>query len=260
MLLSNPEAASFIRNETIPYWESVSPVPKVTIDFGGGRVLKRTLTGNTVIYLCLPDGRVLDALPGVYAPAHFLGEIKKSLKFMRESGGQISAEDLSKWHLDQFSLAYKSEQMRTTMSKAMVESPLLNALRMRVRDERPSPIGANPNFTRNDAVEMFEKLSSKLEDISKQPAAVDKLRAESPSLSKTEKLSPEELGKLAVLIDSRTNISIVRPAVHLLFTGYKDMPSLSDCRDDVYKRILHIPIDDPYFGLADALVPGSPKE
>jgi hypothetical protein len=54
------------------HWESVRPVPRVTIDFGDGRKLERTLTGNSAHYVLTSTGRPLDALPGLYSPAKFL--------------------------------------------------------------------------------------------------------------------------------------------------------------------------------------------
>src|SRR5262249_39687742 len=52
--------------------QSVRPVPRVTIDFGDGRTLKRTITGNSAHYVLASDGTVLDALPGLYGPQQFL--------------------------------------------------------------------------------------------------------------------------------------------------------------------------------------------
>ncbi len=54
------------------HWESVRPVPKVTIDFGDGRKLERTLTGNSAHYVLDSNGRVIDALPGLYSAKAFL--------------------------------------------------------------------------------------------------------------------------------------------------------------------------------------------
>src|SRR5437763_15826444 len=64
----------------------VRPVPQVTIDFGDGRKLKRTLGGNTVIEICLPDGRVVDAFPGLYTPEDFLSEAGQTLELVRKLG------------------------------------------------------------------------------------------------------------------------------------------------------------------------------
>ncbi|HEV7573773.1 MAG TPA: hypothetical protein VGQ21_19940 [Thermoanaerobaculia bacterium] len=49
----------------------------MTIDFGDGRVLHRTITGNSIHYLLDATGRPLDALPGLYAPKAFLAQLRE---------------------------------------------------------------------------------------------------------------------------------------------------------------------------------------
>jgi hypothetical protein len=60
------------------YRKSVRPVPRVTIDFGDGRVLQRTITGNSIHYVLDADGRVVDALPGLYGPKMFLANLRSA--------------------------------------------------------------------------------------------------------------------------------------------------------------------------------------
>jgi CHAT domain-containing protein len=74
----------------------VRPVPTVTIDFGDGRKLERTLTGNSIHYILDSQARTIDALPGLYGPKAFLH-------------GLLSAETLFK------SLAGKNDQQRNFM-------------------------------------------------------------------------------------------------------------------------------------------------
>ena len=68
MLFSSSEVAGTINDAFEPAWESVRAAPLVTIDFGNGHVVKRTLQGNIATYVCGPDGTVYDVLPGIYAP------------------------------------------------------------------------------------------------------------------------------------------------------------------------------------------------
>ena len=68
MLFSSREVADQINATFEPAWESVRPVPLVTMDFGNGRTVKRTLQGNIATYICVPDGTVYDVLPGIYTP------------------------------------------------------------------------------------------------------------------------------------------------------------------------------------------------
>jgi hypothetical protein len=70
-LYSNKEVSDFLRTNFVLHWQSVRPVPRVTIDFGDGRKLERTLTGNSAHYVLASDGTPIDVLPGLYSPLAF---------------------------------------------------------------------------------------------------------------------------------------------------------------------------------------------
>lgn len=72
ILYSNAAVSQLLRERFILHWQSERPAPRVTIDFGDGRKLERTLTGNSIHYVLDSDGRVIDALPGLYGPAAFM--------------------------------------------------------------------------------------------------------------------------------------------------------------------------------------------
>jgi hypothetical protein len=72
VLFSRDDVSTFINANFEPVWVSVRPVPVLRIDFGDGRVLTRTLHGNTLTVVCAANGTVLDALPGVYAPQDYV--------------------------------------------------------------------------------------------------------------------------------------------------------------------------------------------
>jgi hypothetical protein len=76
LLYSNRAIADYLRANFILHWSSERAVPKVTIDFGDGRVMQRTLTGNSAHYLLASDGMPLDVVPGLYAPAAFLANVR----------------------------------------------------------------------------------------------------------------------------------------------------------------------------------------
>ncbi len=61
---------------------------------GDGRRIKRTITGNSIHYLLDQDGRVLDALPGIYSPAAFL-------RALGDAGANLtgkSRKEVQAWH------------------------------------------------------------------------------------------------------------------------------------------------------------------
>jgi hypothetical protein len=81
LLYSNSAISQYLRENYVLHWKSVRPAPKVTIDFGDGRKIERTLTGNSIHYILTSDGDVIDALPGLYEPTAFFGYLTKSKVF-----------------------------------------------------------------------------------------------------------------------------------------------------------------------------------
>lgn len=70
-LYSSPSIAELLKDKFVLHWKTIREVPVMTIDFGDGRVLKRTITGNSAHYLLDENGRPLDVLPGLHAPIAF---------------------------------------------------------------------------------------------------------------------------------------------------------------------------------------------
>ncbi len=92
VLYSNSEVADVLRERFVLHWQSVRPVPTVTIDYGDGRKLKRTLTGNSIHYILDSAGRPLDALPGLYGPQAFLRGLVNAESFFKSIAGKNERE------------------------------------------------------------------------------------------------------------------------------------------------------------------------
>ena len=80
-LYANKEVSDFLRTNFVLHWQSVRPVPRVTIDFGDGRKLERTVTGNSAHYVLASDGTPLDVLPGLYSPLAFRQHLWEACSF-----------------------------------------------------------------------------------------------------------------------------------------------------------------------------------
>jgi hypothetical protein len=94
VLYSNAEVSKALRERFILHWESERPAPRVTIDFGDGRKLERTLTGNSIHYVLDARGQVIDALPGLYGPRAFLrslGQIETAFKVPEQQANHAAA-------------------------------------------------------------------------------------------------------------------------------------------------------------------------
>jgi hypothetical protein len=72
VLYPNAEVSKYLRDNYILHWRSVRPAPRITIDFGDGRKIERTITGNSIHYILDENGEIIDALPGLYSPKAFL--------------------------------------------------------------------------------------------------------------------------------------------------------------------------------------------
>jgi hypothetical protein len=81
-LYSHPEIAKLLREKYVLHWQSVRPVPKITIDFGDGRKVQQTITGNSIHYILAKTGQPIDALPGLYAPQAFKRHLTQGAEFV----------------------------------------------------------------------------------------------------------------------------------------------------------------------------------
>jgi len=70
-LYLDPAINRTLRERFVLHWQSVRPVPKVTIDFGNGKTLVKTLTGNSTHLVLDVHGRPVDALPGLFTAEVF---------------------------------------------------------------------------------------------------------------------------------------------------------------------------------------------
>lgn len=82
LLYTNAEISSYLRENYILHWKSVRPAPRITIDFGDGRKIERTVTGNSIHYILDSDGQIIDALAGLYSPEAFLSYLKQSRELL----------------------------------------------------------------------------------------------------------------------------------------------------------------------------------
>lgn len=77
MLFSHEETARWLEGRFETAWRTLRPVPLVTVDFGDGRSVTRTLHGNVVTWVCTPDGEVVDGLPGLYDAATYRARLEE---------------------------------------------------------------------------------------------------------------------------------------------------------------------------------------
>lgn len=240
MLLSDPKFVERVKDRYILAWQSVRPAPRVTIDFGNGKTLTRTLKGSTVFYLCKEDGKVVDIFPGVYTPQDFLALESEGRRLLGLSGPQIL-----KQHARPSAGGDAGGEL--TIGKAVVESPLLKASSLTVsKAAMQGPILKSLNGP------SFAETATPLDDLSKHPLS----RSE---VTDRVGLPPGASGSSIVAVDSRQYREKTRPAVHTFMRERLQLPTPDECLRPMFKDLLKVPLDDPYLGLGDSDMPGTDR-
>jgi hypothetical protein len=94
-LYPDPRVNTLLREKFILHWSSERPVPVVTVDYGDGRTMKRTVTGNSIHYVLDESGRPIDALPGLYSASAFVRTLQRSLEL---AASKPTDTQLWAWH------------------------------------------------------------------------------------------------------------------------------------------------------------------
>ncbi len=92
MLFSNTEVAKFIDATFEPVWVSVRSAPLVTIEYGNGTKVLRTLEGNLATYVCDAEGMIHDVLPGIYTPVPYREQLEL-LATLANNLSKVSVEE-----------------------------------------------------------------------------------------------------------------------------------------------------------------------
>jgi len=245
-LFKDPQFKKLVTDEVIPAWEMVRAVPKIQIDFGDGKKITRTVRGNAVMYLCNPDGKVVDAFPGVYTAQDFMPAIEESISQLTHA----DAETVIAFH------KARGKRIPLTMGtggKAVMESPTLAMI-------GAGKFGGAESTYKADtpAKQLFLIQASRLSDLSLTPMSASQA-TQAVTGAPLEGRNPGDVVQEILRNDSNNNMVRVRPIVHLWLAAETQLPSPEQARDAVLETILKIPYKDPYFGLRDVVLPGTPK-
>ena len=108
------------------HWESVRPVPVITVDFGDGRSLVRTITGNSIHYILDSDGRPVDGLPGLFGAGEFQSWLKRSEAIARSVMADPSNRSslLAEYHSERRLVLRQQLQRDMRLSGLLDDEPL----------------------------------------------------------------------------------------------------------------------------------------
>ncbi len=231
MLFSNDKIAALINANFEPAWVSLRSVPIVRIDFGNGKVITRTLRGNTATSVCTSDGNVLDVLPGVYEPKTYTSQLRQFV-WLHRWFGQDQENDLSKFR-----------QYHTAQAQALAKGagPLELAY---------SPHRKNGGQRALDATKEFP---------GEEPLEIVLGPVSSPTLPTASNLPEEDTSAglnaelwNSLVEDTRVNELTRRRMIHE-YLAKKGLIAPGEMTKWMYREVLHADLDDPHFGLGEVL-------
>jgi hypothetical protein len=275
-LYANEKIASTLREKFVLHWKSVRPVPVVTIDFGDGRKLKRTVTGNSAHYVLAPDGRPLDVLPGLYHPQAFLEWLTRSEQLakdysaaqpwdrdglLRQHHAERHAAVLAAWQADLAKIGARpavakarqrvaaakadapkaAQAMPLARTKSAIETPILNVLAL----QSPEPDANRLEKTTDAEFDQIAALHRYQVDLDDNSAQL--IRHELPPNSDAAKL----IGKLEQLIglDTIRNEYRLHTRIHDWFAQNAADADVEVLNEKVYDQLFLTPSSDPWLGL-----------
>jgi len=273
VLYANADVSRYLREHFILHWKSVRPAPRVTIDFGDGRKLERTLTGNSIHYILDSNGLPVDALPGLYGPASFMRGLQQAEAIARQVAGQNTGERrqvLRDYHNARIQAI--ASDWAEDVAKTGGRVPEDVATRIERRKSAPGAIEVSP-VALTKAVTEFSILKSitadstaleaatdlttwnKIAALHNADARIDKssialitrqnqtLRADEGLLSST----VQNLEKYMAL-DTVRNEYMLRTKLHAWFVTGQAM-NVDNLNEKVYAELFLTPGSDPWLGL-----------
>jgi hypothetical protein len=275
-LYPNAEISQKLREDFILHWQSVRPVPKVTIDFGNGRKLERTITGNSIHYILDSSGRPIDAIPGLYGPKAFLRQLQQAevaTKQYSKLGRSQQEAFLQKYHRDRLNNiqtqwtanlsklgiqspprlvelpSNSSEPPNATVAgslavtKMRVESPMLNTLQP--GQNNPSEITDQATWNR---IARLYTSDAKLDQNS--IALIRSKKFQSANTEKDGLARVVSNFETAIALDTVRNEYMLHRQIHQWFVQGNQTSNLDVLNEKVYAELFLTPSSDPWLGLA----------
>jgi hypothetical protein len=267
-LYPNAEISKILRDRFILHWESVRPAPKVTVDFGDGRRLERTVTGNSIHYILDASGQPIEAIPGLYGPQAFLKHLlaaeTAAQTYRQSSNGEAFLRQYHRDRLTQLEQQWTSDlralgvtiPLRPTasiagpigaefaaqraMTKSVVEAPLVSSLRN---------LATLTEITDRAA---WEKLAQRY----RREAVLDNRSIHLIRAKKVDQGNNQAFQAVvqqfesSMALDTVRNEYLLHSQLHRWFTEGTVIRSVTQLNDRVYAELFLTPNTDPWLGLA----------
>lgn len=263
-LYANGAVAQLLRERFVLHWQSVRPVPRMSVDFGDGRRIERTVTGNSIHYILDADGAVIDALPGLRGAESFASSLRAALEIAQKGRG-LSAADRTQLYADAHRLALTTLEARwnADLAKLGIDALTFSVVHNGFSDVCDSS-GASASPSQTD--EVWRKIAELHRSETRlDPSSRALLRAKNPtaeeagvrSLSKHVVESPllRAMRNLesSIALDSVRNEFLMHARIHQWLVANPDAGrDLEKLNRRVYAELFLTPDTDPWLGMAPA--------
>jgi hypothetical protein len=278
-LYANQEVSAFLREKFVLYWSSERPVPRVTIDYGDGRTVESTTTGNSAHYVLDEDGRVLDVLPGLYAPSAFRRELDASLALaarVRGASDLERARQVVSYHQQRI-VAAQRDWVQVSAAVGVPTQPVLFQPRVRsdaaaaqfntmsksgieLRGLRQIARRLVPEEVPEQQVELWSAMGRRLYGVSDGSRVLDETSrslivrlhdAVPPELRATSRQRTAMIARLeqTILADSALNQLRLRPQIGREIVRQGGRADFTTLNTWIYAAVFHTPRQDAWLGL-----------
>ena len=260
VLYTNREVADKLRESFVLHWSSERPVPVITVDFGDGRVLKRTMMGNSAHYVLDASGRPVDVVPGLYGPKAFLKAVGQAAIVAQEVSplsDTVAAGKLVEFHRARL----KASKAAWTADLVKAGGPNLNQVGGSLRAATTEELWTKIAMLHADDAKLDDasKLLVRSERPNGPPAsaamrlAVGKRMVETPMLQAAQAALQFEQN---VAIDTMRNEYLLHSTVHAWFARGDTTLDFARLNRRVYAELFLTPASDPWMGLAPPVYTG----
>jgi hypothetical protein len=269
VLYPNEGVSSVLHDRFVLHWQSVRPVPTVTIDFGDGRKLERTLTGNSIHYILDSDARTLDALPGLYGPRAFVRGLVDAEKLFNSLAGKNDVQRnatlrmyydeqhnkiSAAWLSDTIKIGGKAPKGFTivkgrngdalsiaplAVTKAITETSILRAMNM-ATDE----LG---KITDEDAWKKIAQLHPT--DAELDNRSISLIRRQNPTITEDDLTHLTQKFQELVALDTVRNEYLMHTKLYVWLTNDPVRNDVEKLNTKVYDSLFLTPGSDPWLGL-----------
>jgi len=257
VLYANQEVANYLRDAYVLHWSSERPVPVMTVDFGDGRVLKRTLTGNSAHYVLDAQGRPIDVIPGLYGPQMFLRTLKDDAEAAKLDDAGLRKYHVAKLRATTDAWASDLAAIGGPDIRHHAALPTIARLERVTTDEHWQKLAAFREYGRLDDA------SKALVRAERPPGGVPAPDAMRIAVSKSAVETPLMVATMATIgfernvsQDTIRNEFRLHSKIHEWFAKGDRTADFARLNQRVYAELFLTPAGDPWLGLAPAAYTG----